>query len=85
MPSKRSYTVNEETCYPCKYWSQVQWKSGRDPEYHRYCQHPTVQDDPIGAFGGKGRLISTYSNERPIWCPIRGDAEAEREAMADDE
>ncbi len=84
MPSKRSYTVSEETCYPCKYWRQHLWKSGQHPVYYRYCQHPSQQEESIGAFGGKGRFISDSSDERPDWCPIRGDAKAEREAMDDE-
>ncbi len=54
MPRKQTYTITEETCYPCKYWAQVLWKSGLDPVYHRYCQHPSKMGHYHGVFSDRG-------------------------------
>lgn len=70
MPRKHTYTVSEETCFPCKYWRQILYKSGQHPIYHRYCDHPASQKDRINWFGGRGRLISETSDLRPNWCPL---------------
>jgi len=81
MPSKHTFTA--EHCYPCKYWRQTLWKSGLHPVYQRFCQHPSQLDSSSRFRPDEGRFISDSSDERPDWCPLRGNPRAEQEAMND--
>lgn len=80
MPSKKSVNYDYESCHPCKFFAHMLFKSGRDPIYESFCEHPSNLKP---SFYGreKGRLIDHHgSDRRPDWCPIRGDAQAEKEA-----
>lgn len=54
-------------------------KSGRNPIYDDRCTHPSQLEGSREYLGepSRGRRI------RPDWCPIRGDAQAEKEAEQD--
>lgn len=82
MPTKFTQTV--EYCFPCKHFHQHLVKSGRDPICEQRCQHPSQTQETLFGFTSqtKGRRI-TDTDQRPQWCPIRGDVQAEKEAEND--
>lgn len=83
MPAK--FTHTEEYCYPCKYHHQQLIMSGLHPIYHMHCKHPKVTENYELTFTReKGRFIGENDENRPQWCPIRGNKEAEAEAERDE-
>lgn len=72
MMSPTKIETKIEYCYPCKYHIRRMVRSGRPALYEAKCTHPDVST-------GYGRNIHD-SERRPSWCPIRGNAEAERDA-----
>ncbi len=85
MPSK--FNVSQEYCFPCKYHVQAMMKSGQHPIYNMYCEHPDAEADrPDYPYprGKHGKFIGENDENRPQWCPIRGNKQAEQEAEGGD-
>lgn len=67
-PTKLQFSY--QSCSGCKWHEQKMMKSGRDPEYWHYCQHPDtkfrdfiIQGEPDGCYIGK-------DDHTPPWCPV---------------
>ena len=78
MPSTTQYNYAREECYPCKWLKRKLHMSGRNPIYHCHCMHAKAQEH-WATFNERGRFIGETDN-RPSWCPIHGDKQAEAEA-----
>lgn len=79
MPSQQSRSYHYESCVPCKWFSRRLTKSGFHPIRESTCTH----DDATGGMPSRlehGRYIGENTDIRPQWCPIRGNAEAEKDA-----
>lgn len=77
MPSKTNNV--EEFCFPCRFHIQEMVRSGQHPLYRMYCGHP-IEQGRFERRSRKGKLIGENNEHRPQWCPIRGDAQAEKDA-----
>ena len=64
-------------CGLCKYHFKRMFKSGRNPIYHHFCEHPGIDEKSVKQSKGL-ETINDLSSDRfigetditPDWCPI---------------
>lgn len=63
-------TVSHESCLGCKWHEMIMWKSGRNPVYHHYCNHPDSKWEHKSFVDPRSSWIGE-SNHTPAWCPVK--------------
>lgn len=73
MPSKD--IDGHEYCLPCSWRKTVEVQSGSHPINRMYCGYP-IFTNRFSRKRKAGKLIGQDNENRPEWCPIRGDEHA---------
>lgn len=56
---------SRQSCFGCKWHDMQMVRSGLDPEYDHYCQHPDAPHTVAGGVAWIGK-----SDVTPRWCPF---------------
>lgn len=76
-PTTHQYTAT--TCGLCSFHKQFMERSGLDPVYQHFCEHPTWLGDTDVIYNTRGRHLGR-SDRTPYDCPYLVDRKAAEEA-----